>query len=641
MSAEFEEKKAMKLKYLFLIHLLLITCVFSSKPPTLTPKETKRKIEEILSCHVSYKTFNAEIAKRALKNFVDELDPLKTYFIKAEIEPWETPSNETINRTLEGYNKGDFAEFERIHMAFIKSVERRERLEEKVLRDPLPEPGPSMEIKNLPYVDTEDLLLDRLRQIRALQEEAAEKLDDSVRPRLQQLWTKRRLSRENDLIGGKEQERNQRMLGCVLKALSTALDAHTAYFTPTEASQFLIQVEQRLFGIGVQLRDELNGLTIMRIIEGAPSTGLLKKEDRIIAVNGEPIIGLDTSDAVELIRGPKGSAVMLTLIRNDESFDIEVIRDEIVLKENRFDTHLEPFGDGVIAHLALYSFYQDPASSSSSDLKAEIEKIRENHHLKGVILDLRNNTGGLMTQAVAVSGLFIKKGVVVSTKDCHGRVAHLRNFDAMVTWEGPLLVLVNKVTISAAEIVAQSLQEYGRALLVGDASTFGKGSYQTFTLESPRHHKVNPEGEYKVTRGLYYTVSGHSPQLHGAKSDVVIPGVYSASEIGESESKFALEPGSITPNFEDKLEDIHPLHRLKMKRVYLNNLQEKEVRYTPYLNILRENSKARIDKNQNYQSFLKLLKKEEDIEAPSSFTDLQLEEAVNVMKDLLFLKKTG
>ena len=311
-----------------------------------------------------------------------------------------------------------------------------------------------------------------------------------------------------------------------MKATAESLDSHTNYFTPSEANQFMIQVQQRLFGIGAQLRDNLDGFSVMRILENSPASqsSKLKINDKIIAVNHEPIVGLDITEAVDLIRGEKGTPVVLTILRETcketrqiEKLDIELIRNEVVLEESRLETSLEPFGDGVIAHLRLFSFYQDPKSSSAGDIRKALENIKKDHKLAGVILDLRSNAGGLLPQAVAVTGLFINKGIVVSIKDNSGKLQHLREIEGKPVWDGPLTVLVNRASASAAEIVAQTLQDYGRAIIVGDDHTFGKGTFQTFTLDPINNPKVNPQGEYKVTRGRYYTVSGKSPQLVGVQ----------------------------------------------------------------------------------------------------------------------------
>ncbi|MGE5196287.1 MAG: S41 family peptidase, partial [Anaerolineae bacterium] len=445
------------------------------------------------------------------------------------------------------------------------------------------------------------------------------------------------------------EERRQIVLSFVLKSITAAMDSQTAYFTPAEANQFRIQVQQRLSGIGAQLRDDLNGFSIVRILDNGPASfeSKLKIGDRIIAVDGEPVVGMEITEAVELIRGPQGTPVQLTLLReigeendrHEEKLEIEITRGEVVLKESRFEISYEPYGDGVIAILHLFSFYQDSKSSSAADLSQALETLKKDHLVKGVVLDLRNNGGGLLPQAVYVTGLFIKKGVVVSIKDNTGVIQHLRNVEGKPAWEGPLVVLVNRTSASASEIVAQTLQDYGRALIIGDPETYGKGTFQTFTLEASNYGKVNPKGEFKVTRGRYYTVSGKSPQLIGVKADIVVPGLFSELEIGEKYSKYPLETDLIPSSFDDDLADIPFIHRAQVMRLYKNNLQPILNTYNPYLQQLCKNSSQRIAMNPNYQNFLKETKRKdfssESIEIFGQ-TDLQQKEALNIMKDLIF-----
>ncbi len=387
----------------------------------------------------------------------------------------------------------------------------------------------------------------------------------------------------------------------------------------------------------------------MRIVEGSPASqsNKLKVGDKIVAVDQEPVVGMDIVEAVELIRGPQGSSVNLTVLREtkdsdqtkEDKLNIEIVRGEIVLKESRLDTTYEPYGDGIIAVLHLFSFYQDSNSSSASDLAAAIENLKKDHQIKGIVLDLRNNAGGLLPQAVAVTGLFISKGVVVSVKDNTGQVQHLRNVDNRKVWDGPLIVLTARTSASAAEIVAQTLQDYGRAIVIGDPETFGKGTFQTFTLESANFGKVNPKGEYKVTRGRYYTVSGKSPQLVGVKADIIVPGIFSGMEIGEKYSKFPVETDQIDPNFIDDLSDVPAIHRSQLNKIYKTNLQTVQTTYQPYLEALKKNSEERLAQNKNYQNLLKEIAKKEDFADPTDFfgqNDLQLIETGNIMKDLIY-----
>jgi carboxyl-terminal processing protease len=630
--------------------LILITSSFlEAKPPQLTPKDTRVKIEEILKAHVSHQNLTQEIVARAIQNYIDELDPGKTYFLESDVIAWTSPSEATLNQVLEGYRKEDFSIFEKIHETMLRSVERRNQIEVAIENAPLQKGVQPSEFKDIKWAKTSDELSTRLIRIRSLQLQTAEKISPETKDQFFQRIAKRRTNRESDLMGSSSSERQQLILSYVLKATSSALDSQTLYFTPSEASQFMIQVQQRLFGIGAQLRDDLNGFTIVRLVEGSPAllSTKLKIGDKIVAVNEDPVVGMDIVEAVELIRGPQGSNVNLTILREvkegdeskEEKFVVEIVRDEIVLKESRYETSYEPYGDGVVAILTLYSFYQDANSSSAADLANAFETLKKEHNVKGVILDMRNNAGGLLPQAVAVTGLFISKGVVVSIKDNTGHVQHLRNVENHKSWDGPLVVLTARTSASAAEIVAQTLQDYGRAIVIGDPETFGKGTFQTFTLESANFGKVNPKGEYKVTRGRYYTVSGKSPQLVGVKADIVVPGLFSGMEIGEKYSKFPVESDQIAANFEDDLSDIPAIHRNQLNKIYKTNLQTIMTTYQPYLEALKKNSEDRIAQNKNYQNLLKEIAKKDDFSDGSDFfgqNDLQLIETTNIMKDLIF-----
>lgn len=634
-----------------LVPLLLFFCcvlIGEAKPPQLTPRDVKTKLEEILKAHVCHKALNPELMERTLVNYVEDLDPTKTYFLAEEIAEWHHPTEMTLQKGLTGFKNNDFSLFQEIHSAFVSAIQRRARIESDIANRELPTGVKSEEFKDLSWATTEEELTTRLLRIKALQVETTEKLGQESQIKFLQRLQKRRLNREAELLGHTQEERSKVILSLILKSATASLDSHTNYFTPTEANQFMIQVQQRLFGIGAQLRDDLDGLSVVRIIENSPASfsNKLKINDKIIAVDNEPVIGMEISEAVELIRGEKETPVLLTVLREagedrqPEKLEIELIRNEVVLEESRLETTLEPYGNGVIATLKLFSFYQDPKSSSSSDMRKALEQIKKEHRLNGVILDLRGNAGGLLTQAVSVTGLFINKGIVVSIKDNTGKLQHLREIEGRPAWEGPLFVLVNRASASAAEIVAQTLQDYGRALVIGDDHTFGKGSFQTFTLDPINNPKVNPQGEYKVTRGRYYTVSGKSPQLTGVLSDIVIPGILSQLDIGEKFAKFPLENDQIEPHFDDDLSDISPLHRLQLGPMYRYNLQTQLTTYLSYAESLKKNSQFRISSNKNYQNFLtELEKKNFDSEPIELFgqTDLQWAEALNVMKDLIFL----
>lgn len=621
-----------------------------AKLPELTPELVKEKTNEILKEHATYKMLNREIIRRTLQNYLEELDPTKTYFLESDIQQWINPSEELIDKVLDDYNHSRFNTFKQINQVMVKAIERRHQLEAKIDYNALPKHVSTTEFKDMKWLHTDDELLTRLKRIRSLQMETSEKLNEEEKEKALQRIQKRQVKFEEGFLTSDNTHRERLMLSNILKAAAYALDTHTTYLTPDEASQFMINVMQRVSGIGAQLRDDLNGFTIIKLVEGSPAalSKELKVKDRIIAVNGESVVGLDIVSAVELIRGEENTPVTLTIIREtkedgqtrEEKKDIVIRRSAVVLKEARYESSYEPFGKGVIAYLKLFTFYQDPETSSATDLATELKKMQKEHQLEGVVLDLRYNSGGLLSQAVDVAGLFISKGTVVSVKDESGGIQHLRHLDDKPIWKGPLIVLINRASASAAEIVAQTLQDYGRAIIVGDDHSFGKGSYQTFTLNTTKG--VNPQGEHKVTRGRYYTVSGKTPQLVGVQSDIIAPGILSESDIGEKFSQYPLENDHIKPNFDDDLSDIPFTQREKIKLLYKFNLQPKLEIYIPYLPILKENSKERLQNNKDYKKFLKELKQHEEVEETEEQLgkqDLQLNEAFNIMRDLILLMK--
>lgn len=500
-----------------------------------------------------------------------------------------------------------------MHNKLLAAIDRRAAIESTL--SSFPDDVEPEEFKDLDWATNEAELRERIIRLRGLQLRISKSVNDEPDERIFERLAKRQRRLESRLAD---------ILPLVLKATASALDSQTTYFTPEEASDFTIQLQQRLFGIGVQLRDQLTGFEVLRIIEKGPADreGTLHNGDLIIAVDGESVIGLDIIDVVRQIRGKVLTPVTLTILRSDEQLTVEITRDEVVLEETRFETFVEPYGDGVIGYLALHSFYQDARHSSAFDLKREIGKLKEKYNLKGLVLDLRHNGGGLLPQAVAVTSLFITKGIVVSVKNEHGKIQHLRDTLPHITWDGPLVVLVSRGTASAAEIVAGTLQDYGRAIIVGDESTFGKGTFQSSTIDAIGGMRIDPKGEHKVTRGIYYTVSGRSPQLTGITPDIIAPGLLSELEIGERFSKFPLENDQIAPHFVDDLTDIPVFHRSNFRNTYLFDLQQPLTLYTDHLETLKANSEIRRANHPDFEEWT---------------YDHQRQEGLDVMKDLVLL----
>jgi len=621
--------------------ILFLILIFSieAKLPTIPPENVPKKIEEILLAHASYRILTPLLMQRTLTNYIEEFDPSKTYLIKSEVEQWTNLSEDDLESIIEQYELGNFQIFEAIYDTMRLAINRRHQLERQINIEELPSHVNPEEFKDMDWACDDQELLSRLIRIKGLQLETSSKLRGEQKEKAMRRIEKYQEKYEEYFLTDDELNKTSFIISTFLKSMAASLDAHTAYFTPGEATQFMMNVQQKLFGIGAQLRDDLNGFSIVKIIEGGPAerSRHIQIDDRIVAVDDEPVVGMDILSCVELIRGPEHTSVNLTLIRDDETFDITLIRGEVILKETRYEVAKEPFGDGVIGYLRLYSFYQDAKSSSAMDLAREIREMQKECDLKGIILDLRYNAGGMLSQAVDVTGLFITKGIVVGVKDNSGKVRFLRDFDGQMTWDGPLIVLVNKASASASEIVAQTLQDYGRAIIVGDEHTYGKGSFQTFTLQPNQSGDVNPEGEFKVTRGRYYTVSGKTPQLTGVASDIIVPGLLSHMEIGEKYAKYPLDNDSIKPNFDDDLSDIPFPERLKIRMLYKFNLQPRLKTYTSLIDILKKNTDLRIEKNPDYKVFLDKAQSKTISETSDSQNDFQLLETYNIMKDLIEL----
>jgi len=343
---------------LFINFISFAMPVQAQQLPDLNPKLVKEKLSEIMKAHVTYKKLDATLVRRALVNFIEELDPSKTYFIEPDIEIWLNPSDQLVDKTLQDYEKGNFSTFEEIFQVMIKAIDRRHQLEKKIVVADLPAHVNPAQFKDMKWAQNEQELLKRLIDIKAIQMEATSKLSEDVKEKSLQRIAKRQAKYEEDLLVQDPVLHQDLLLSDVLKAFASSLDAHTAYFTPAEANQFMINVQQRLFGIGAALRDDISGFTVIKIVEGGPAShSELKVKDRIIAVNNEPVVGMDIEDAVDLIRGEENTSVTLTVIRevtdsqgnkHDEKLEIPITRGEVVITESRYESAYEPFGDGAI-----------------------------------------------------------------------------------------------------------------------------------------------------------------------------------------------------------------------------------------------------------------------------------------------------
>jgi len=345
-----------------------------------------------------------------------------------------------------------------------------------------------------------------------------------------------------------------------LNAIATQFDPHTYYFAPQEKDRFDTSISGKFEGIGARLQKKNQEVRIVEVISGGPvwRDQLLEEEDVIMKVaqeNEEPvdIVGMRLDDVVKLIKGPKGTTVYLTVKHVDATVEVIPITRDIVELEDAFAKSSiitkENKKFGVIHLPKFYVDFNDYGErNAASDVKNEIEKLKS-ENVEGIILDLRGNGGGSLQTVVDMTGFFIKDGPVVQVKSTGGKKEILRDTDPSISWDGPLVLMVNEFSASASEIIAAALQDYKRAVILGGKQTFGKGTVQN-VVDLNRIISSNTHGDLgalKITIQKFYRINGGSTQLEGVKSDVVFPGRYSYIETGEQAQDNPLSWDQISP----------------------------------------------------------------------------------------------
>ena len=418
------------------------------------------------------------------------------------------------------------------------------------------------------------------QQLRA--EYLQEKLGDKKPEEIVKSLTRR----ETQLLQNMKDLSQDDVLEIYLNALAHIYDPHSDYFGREQMDSFTIAMNLSLCGIGATLQSEDGTCKIVELVPGGPAarSRLLKPGDRIVAVaqagkGPVDIVNMPLSHAVELIRGPKGSIVHLTVIpsgASDNSIQksITLVRDEVKLEDEQAKARIVdlPAAGGRTTRLGvidLPSFYGDMAGtdgekprSASADVKKLVVKLKE-ENVRGIVLDLRRNGGGSLREAINLTGLFIPGGPVVQTRGPDGNIDIGSSPDSGALYKGPLVVLTSRFSASASEIFAGALKDYGRAVIVGDSKTFGKGTVQTILPLAPimdqneMGHAYDP-GALKVTIRKFYRPSGASTQLKGVASDIVLPSVTDLSDVNESALKNPL-PWDIVPEADfERLNEVQP-----------------------------------------------------------------------------------
>ncbi len=536
--------------------------------------------------HYLRRAINDETSSKFLDRYLDALDNLHLYFIQADLNEFEQYRTVLDNLLIE---KGDTVPARVIFTRFRERVEQQYQYVTNLLQagkfDFTGDDRFTLNRRTLPRPkdidEARQLWRDRLR-FEYLQEklnkEPAAEIVRKLTHRYNQI---RRTIRDYD---------NDDVLQIYLTALAHVYDPHSDYMGKSGLENFSIDMKLSLFGIGATLRSEDGICKIVELVPGSPAamSRKLKANDKIIAVAQSNLPPVDVMEwklnkVVEQIRGPKGTEVRLTVVAADatdlsDRQVVTLIRDEIKLEEKaaKASVYEIPSGKGQTVRLGvidLPSFYSGfelegrknggEQKSTTTDVARLLKKLTQ-EKVAGIVLDLRRNGGGSLEEAINLTGLFIKEGPVVQVKDSTGRVFVDNDPDPAVWYDGPLVVLTGRFSASASEILAGALQDYGRALIVGDSSTHGKGTVQSLIQLGPilRQSGVaftNNPGAVKVTIRKFYRASGSSTQLKGVVPDVILDSVNNHFEVGEASLDNAMEWDVITSANYDNLNRIQPL----------------------------------------------------------------------------------
>ncbi len=628
--------------------------------------------------HVSRRPLDDEIAQRCLKNYLKTLDAMKLYFYQSDVDGFMRQAKELD----EAFQRGDIRFGFEVFDVFLRRVDERVRWVDEFL---------NMEHD---FTVDEELVVDRESvQYPADEAEARQVWRKRIKYDLLVLKTTDKLEgqpareklarRYHSFAKQMHQMDNEEVLEMYLSAMTSAFDPRTTYMSPRMKENFEIVMKLELEGIGASLQYEDGYTKVHKIIPGgaADKDGRLKVGDRIVGVgqgkDGEivDVVDMKLSDVVDLIRGKKGTVVRLKVIPADagEQKIIEITRAKIELKDSEAQGEIFTVGkkpDGApykIGVIDLPSFYMDMTGARMGlpmfkSTTRDVRRILEDFNAKGVdavILDLRRNGGGALTEAINLTGLFIEEGPVVQVKDAEGRVQPYLDSDQEMVWKGPLVVLVSKFSASASEILAGAIQDYRRGLIVGDHATHGKGTVQSLLdigRELFRIPNAKNLGALKVTMQQFYRPSGDSTQNRGVVSDIEWPSLTTHLDVGESDLDYAMPFDRVEPQPYKKYNFVQPEWVRQLAARSAARCQAS----TDFQKVLKTIERYKLQKAKktvplNEQKFLaeraelnveeeekkKIEENEENIEPKSGIQrDFYLDEALAITVDYLELLRT-
>jgi carboxyl-terminal processing protease len=539
---------------------LLLTPFWLSAEPT--PGKDDRMVAQVVTeilqqGHVTKPKIGEEISKRLFARYLKDLDPGKLYFLQSDIDEFKKQETELGDMLL----KGDIDFAYKVYGRLLERISQRLKLIDELLDanyDFTVKEYLNTDNTKVAYAKNAEELRDRWRK-RIKFDLLLEKLGTKPLPEAE---AKKKIhDRYHGFSRRMKQLDNYDLLEVYLSGLAASLDPHGAYMSPNTVEDFEISMRLRLEGIGALLREENGQIILVEIVPGgaAAKDGRLKPNDKIIGVaQGDgrfvDVVDMKLRNAVKLIRGKKGTKVELKIIPAGkiEPVVYALTRAQIEIKSQAARYEIieqgkkpggQPYKIGVID---LPSFYAAPPGKQGSIQSASKDVRRILNELKtkgvdGVILDMRRNPGGLLSEAVALAGLFIDEGPIVQVKNQRGGIQKYDDPEKGEVYEGPLMVLVSRGSASAAEIVAGALQDYGRAIIVGDTATHGKGTVQAVVDLADQFPRVKAKlGALRLTFQQFYRASGESTQNQGVLSDIVLPSLTEYLATPEKDMDYAL-----------------------------------------------------------------------------------------------------
>jgi len=543
--------------------------------------------------HFSGKQVDEKLARDAFTLYLKQLDSQKRFLLEKDVETLRAH----VARIPADLGQGTLT-LPRVAADILKErIGQAEKMVADILAQPISQTNPETletDPEKLAYAKSIDELQDRWRRMVRSQvigrfldlEEEQAKGKEKVKKDKETLWREaiEKVGKQNKNIFHRlGQDTLQDQYDRFYNAVARAFDPHTNYLSPEAKEQFDISMSGSLEGIGAVLSEEDGFIKVKQIMPGSPSARQrrLQADDTILQVAQgaeEPVdvTGMRLGDVVRLVRGPKGSEVRLTVKKVDGSKElISIIRDVVQIEETFAKSMVLDAPDGKkIGYILVPVFYHDfkkengGGRDSGKDTRRELEKLKA-AKVDGVILDLRNNGGGALSDAVAIAGLFIDQGPVVQVKNERGNEQVLRDDMAGAVYAGPLLVMVNKFSASASEIAAAALQDYGRAVIVGDEHTHGKGTVQgVIDLDETRlfyQPQFDHLGTLKVTTQKFYRINGNSTQYKGVESDILLPSMFGYVKSGEKYLEYSLPWDTISPVSYEKWQPPVPIEQLRQR----------------------------------------------------------------------------